>query len=201
MTASLDGQSWGISDAAALVAEIDRDLGERQASYPELVRKGRLNAEEGDYLLSVVRDIREDLLFAFAPLGDGEIRETWERGDWRVTWANKVRWIDLDLTDCRQRFPELVAKGRLDGNAAQRRIGALEHLRRLYWNNMFQWQPPEGPALDYLKANRAQVLSGAGKEARDALFKSEGAKLYRETVRRHMAAVEAEDAEQGRLVA
>lgn len=199
---TLNGEAWGVSDAAALVAEIERDLAEREASYPELVSKGRMDKLEANYRVSLIRDIRDDLMFAFRPLAAGEILETWERGDWRVTWREKVRWIDRELGDRRARAPELIAKGRLSANDAQRRISTMEHLRRLYWNSLFQWQPPEGPALDYLKAQKAAARSGAPRAALLAIRQGEGARLYRELVRRHMAELEAEeDDRQGRLVA
>jgi hypothetical protein len=71
---SLDGEGWGIRGAAELVREIDRDLAEREGGYPELVRKGRMNEREADYQLAAIRDIREDLLFAFAPVPEGSCR-------------------------------------------------------------------------------------------------------------------------------
>jgi hypothetical protein len=195
---NLNGEEWGVSDAAALVAEIDRDLGERESHYPDQVKKGRISQKEADYLVGLIRDIREDLGFAFAPLGPNEIRATWERPNPHVTWRAKVQWINGELEQRRKRFPELVAKGRLSGNDAQRRISAMEQLRRLYWNKLFQWRPPEGPASDYLRALRSAVDAGAETAA---LRSSEGAKVYRELVRRHMADVELEEGAQGELAA
>lgn len=196
-----DGQGWGVWDAAALVAEIDRDLGERAVAYPELVKKGRLSAEEADYRMTVIRDIRDDLTFAFRPLADGEILGSWERADPRVTWREKVAWINRELGDRRQRFPELVKKGRLTQDQAETRLEAIAHLRRLYWDRMFQWQPPEGPARDYLTAVRATTLAG-GYDALAKIRKSEGRQLYQEFVRRHLAIVASESPEaQGRMVA
>jgi hypothetical protein len=198
---SYDGQGWGIWDAAALVAEIDRDLGERQAAYPELVKKGRISKEEAGYRTTVITDIREDLTFAFTPLGDGEIRGTWWRSDPRVTWREKVAWINRELGDRRQRYPELIKKGRLTKEEADLRLEAIAHLRRLYWDRMFQWQPPEGPAREYLAALHATVLAG-GFDALAKIRKSEGQQIYREFVRRHLAIVASESPEaQGRMVA
>jgi hypothetical protein len=195
---NLDGDAWGVSDAAALVAEIDRDLAEREGHYPEQVRKGRLGQKEADYLVGLIRDIREDLAFAFAPLAPHEIRATCERPNPHVTWRDKVRWINGELEHRRQRFPELVAKGRLSDTDAQKRISAMEQLRRLYWNKLFQWRPPEGPANDYLRALRAAADAGADTKA---LRVSEGARIYRDLVRRHLADVELEENAQGELAA
>lgn len=195
---TLDGATWGIADAGAIVAEIDRDLAERAAAYPEQVRKGRLSQTEADYLSGLLGDIREDLDFAFAMIGPGEIRETWERPNPRVTWRDKVRWIRRELEARERRLPDLVAKGRLTAADAEKRIAAIEQLRRLYWCKLFQWQPPEGPALDYLKALRSTARSGARLEE---LRSSEGAGIYRELVRRHMATVELEEQKQAELAA
>lgn len=186
----LDGEAWGIRDATALVAEIDRDLGDRQAHYPEQVRKGRLDQREADYRLELIRDIREDLLFAFAPPRAGEIRATFERGNWRVTWRDKVRWIERELANRQEHYPERVNKGRMTAEEAEQRIAAIANLRRLYWNKLFQWQPPDGPALEYLKTASAPI-------------NCEGAEIYRELVRRHAAELELEEAgnKQGELVA
>lgn len=198
MTLPLDGEAWGIRDAATLVAEIDRDLAERQAHYPDQVRKGRISQREADYLVDLICDIRDDLMFAFAPVKAGELRDTWERPKPRVTWRDKVRWLEGELEHRRTRLPELVRKGLISGNDAQVRLSVIEQLRRLYWNNLFQWQPPEGPALDYLRALRSSVGAGAKLEE---LRKSEGARIYRELVRKHLATVELEREEQGELVA
>jgi hypothetical protein len=65
---------WGVRDVAGLVRELERDLSDREAQYPALVTKGRMNIREVEQQLAILRDIRADLLFAFAPLGDGEIR-------------------------------------------------------------------------------------------------------------------------------
>jgi hypothetical protein len=195
MTA-LDGTTWGIADAAALVAGIDRELAVRETAFPELVTKGRVRQEEADWNLGVIRDMRADLLFAFASV-EGEIRGSWDRPDNSVTWADKVRWIERELEDARRRFPELVAKGRIDAADAQRRTSTLEHLRRLYWNRMFQWRPPEGPGLDYLRS--LEALGHAGARVKPG---SEGQRIYREHVRAHLALVDQESADaQGRLVA
>jgi hypothetical protein len=195
----LDGEGWGIADAAALVAEIDRDLADREAHYPDQARKGRIAQEEADYLVGLIGDIRADLLFAFAPLAPGELRGSYERPNPRVTWSAKVKWINGELEHRCKRLPDLVAKGRLTQADADRRIGAIEQLRRLYWNKLFQWQPPEGPAIEYLRALRSAVDARADTSA---LRSSEGAKIYRELVRRHMAAVEQESGQaQGELVA
>jgi polyhydroxyalkanoate synthesis regulator phasin len=198
---SYEGQGWGVWDAAALVAEIDRDLGEREVVYPELVKKGRIAEQEAAYRMSVIRDMRDDLTFAFRPLADGEIAGSWERADPRVTWCEKVAWINRELADRQDRFPELVKKGRMTKDEAERRLEAVEHLRRLYWDRMFQWQPPEGPAREYLAALRATTLAG-GYDALARIRKSEGQQIYREHVRRHLAIVASERPDaQGRLVA
>lgn len=193
----LDGQAWGVSDAAELVAEIDRDLADRLAHYPEQVRKGRLRREEAEYLTDLLRDIRADLLFEFRPLGAGEILDPIAHAP-RVTWQNKVRWINGEIEHRKERLPELVAKGRIIQADADRRISAIEHLRRLYWNRMFQWEPPAGPARDYLDALHSAVRAGISTEL---LRHSEGRRVYLELVRTHMAAVALEENAQGELAA
>lgn len=202
MTEPLNGEEWGVADAAALVAEIDRDLGERAATYGELVRKGRLDQREADFVAGLVGDIRDDLADAFAPLAAGECRPCCPRTA-RVTWRDKIRWIDRELADRKATYPELVRKGRLTEADARVRIGAIAHLRRLYWNRMFMWDPPEGPAREYLAALRSAALSGvAGAAARQPISNSEGGKLYRQFVRDHMAELDREaDSGQGRMVA
>jgi hypothetical protein len=193
----LDGQGWGIGDAAALVAEIDRDLTDRQSHYPEQVRKGRISQQEADYLVGLIGDIREDLTFEFAILQPGQIHDPHQRKP-RVTWRDKIRWIDGELERRRDRLPELVAKGRLTQDDCDKRIRAIEQLRRLYWNRMFMWEAPAGPAREYLEALHSAVLAGADTKL---LYSSEGARIYRELVRKHLAAVELETGAQGELAA
>lgn len=195
----LDGEAWGISDVAALISEIDRDLGERAALSAELVRKGRVSQAEADYVAAVVGDIRADLLFAFSPMDN---RETWQRPDPAVSWNDKCRWLRGELELRRKTYPELVAKGRMTEADAKQRGRAVAALHRLYWERMFQWLPPEGPAREYLDALRAAAeLRSSGKPARRELRSGDGAKIYRELVRRHMAEVEAaNDPGQGSLL-
>jgi hypothetical protein len=196
MTQQLDGTSWGILDAAAIVAEIDRDLAEREAHYPEQQRKGRLDKSEADYLLELIRDIREDLQSDFAPLQPGEIREPRKP---RVTWPLKTRWIRGELEHRRKRLPDLVAKGRITELDCERRIGTMEQLERLYWNRMFMWEPPVQEARDYLAARSAAARSGAGSQSLDG---SEGQRIYRDSVRAHLSAVALESGQaQGELAA
>jgi hypothetical protein len=195
----MDGEAWGIRNAIELVREIDRDLAEREAQYPEQVRKGRLNSREADARLAIIRDIRADLLFAFAPLGGGEIRG--QRLEPALAWRSKVRWISAELEERRDRSEELIRKGRLDRNQAQRSISALEQLRRLYWEKLFMWEPePGSPAAAYLDA--INKLHPNATERREELLRGELGRAYRQTVREHLAAVELESSQkQGELAA
>jgi hypothetical protein len=195
MTQKLDGQGWGVSDAAALVDELDRDLVERTAHVAEQIRKGRISKQEADYLFDLIRDVRADLAIEFAPLQPGEIRG---RHACRVTWQAKVRWISGELEHRRKRLPELVVKGRLTEIDCERRIWAMEQLRRLYWNRMFQWEAPAGPARDYLDALEAAARSGRGTAELEG---SDGQRIYRELVRRHLITVELEDQREPELAA
>lgn len=200
----MNGEAWGVAAAAELVAEIDAELAERSAADEELVTKGRLHRSEADYRKTLVADIRADLAAAFAPLQPGETAN--DSGQWRprpdraIAWADKVRWINGELDDRNASYPELVRKGRLTERQAHRRIRAIEALRRLYWEKLFMWEPPAGPAQDYLAALRSTASAGLAVTS-SALFQSEGARIYRELVRRHFVTVGLEADGQGRLVA
>lgn len=199
---TLDGEAWGIRNAIELVREIDRDLADREARYPQLVSKGRLDKRAAEQQLAISRDIREDLLFAFAPLGDGEIRLGDQRGEPAIAWRSKVRWISAELEERRASSEELIRKGRIDANQAQRGISAMEQLRRLYWDRLFMWEPePGSEAAAYLEAIRK--LHPNATERRDELYRGELGRAYRQTVREHVAAVELENdqARQGELAA
>jgi hypothetical protein len=198
---SLDGEGWGIRGAAELVREIDRDLAEREAGYPELVRKGRMNEREADYQLAAIRDIREDLLFAFAPVPEGSCRLSDLRPAPAIAWRSKVRWIEAQLAERKERSEELIRKGRLAPNDAQRKISTIEQLRRLYWERLFMWEPePGSQAAAYLEAIRK--LSPNATERRAELFSGELGRAYRQTVREHLAALDAEQGSaQGELAA
>jgi hypothetical protein len=195
-----DCGGWGVKDVVALVQEIERDLSDRERQYPELVRKGRLNEREADAKLAIIRDIRADLLFAFAPLGDGEIRA--DRLDPAIAWRSKVRWINAELEQRRAVSEELVRKGRLDAAQAARSIATLEQLRRLYWERLFMWEPePGSPAAAYLEASKR--LHPNATERRQELYAGELGRAFRQTIREHIAAVELESdaARQGELAA
>lgn len=194
---NLDGEGWGVRDAAELVREIDRDLGDRESQYPELVNKGRMDKRDADYRLAVIRDIREDLLFAFAPLGDGQVRLCDIRTAPAIAWRSKVRWINGELEERSSRSEELIRKGRLDPNQAQRSISAMEQLRRLYWDKLFMWEPePGSQAAAYLEATRK--LSPNATDRRLELYNGELGRAFRQTVREHMAALELESGERQR---
>lgn len=196
----LEPNGWSIGDANALVREIDAELAEREANYPRLIAKGRMNKHMAEQLLAIVRDIRADLLFAFAPLGGGELRG--ERIDPAIAWRSKVQWINRELASHRERDEELINKGRLDRAKSQRAIGALEQLRRLYWGQMFMWEPETGSAAEtYLRTLRATDPNAI--ERMRELRQSELARAFRQTVREHVAAVEleADSQRQGELVA
>lgn len=199
---NLHDTGWGVRDVVRLVQEIDRDLAEREASYPQLVTKGRMDRRDADYRLAVVRDIREDLLFAFAPLGEQEIRLCDIRPAPAIAWRSKVRWINAELEERRGRSEELIKKGRLDANQAQRSIAALEQLRRLYWERLFMWEAePGSQAAAYLEA--IAKLHPNATDRREELFKGELGRAYRQTIRDHVAMVELENSQgrQGELAA
>lgn len=192
---------WGVSDVAGLVRELERDLSDREAQYPALVTKGRMNIREVEQQLGILRDIRADLLFAFAPLGEGEIRHA-ARSEPAIAWRSKVRWIKLELEQRRDRSEELIRKGRLDGNQAQRSISAMEQLRRLYWERLFMWEPePGSQAAAYLEATGK--LHPNATERRDELYNGELGRAFRQTIRDHIAMVELENSQgrQGELAA
>jgi hypothetical protein len=198
----LDGTMWKVSDAAALVAAVDKELAAAIAEDKGLVAKGRIKQQEADWRELVIADIRDDLLFHFAPLQDGEIFDANARGEPAVPWADKVRWIDRELDVRRREYPELVAKGRMTDDEARRRGNAIAELRRLYWNRMFMWFPPEGPAADYLRALAAAARLDRSGRVTVAINKTEGEKIYRELVRSHLLAVDQETgAAQGELAA
>lgn len=197
---NFEDTGWGVRDVAALVREIERDLSEREAQYPGHVAKGRMNQREAEQHLAIIRDIRADLLFAFAPLGDGEIRA--ERLEPAIAWRSKVRWIAAELAERNERSEELIRKGRLERDAAQRAIAAMEQLRRLYWVRLFMWEPePGSQAAAYLEA--VHKLHPNATERRRELTNGELGRAYRQTVREHVAAVELEEDEhrQGELAA
>jgi hypothetical protein len=197
---NLEDTGWGVRDVVALVQEIDRDLADREASYPALINKGRMDKRAAEQSLAIVRDIRADLLFAFAPIGDGESRGA--RLEPAIAWRSKVRWISAELEQRQERSEELIKKGRLDRQQAQRSISAMEQLKRLYWERLFMWEPePGSQAAAYLDAIGA--LHPNAVDRRRELWEGELGRAYRQTVREHMAAVEleADEQRQGELAA
>lgn len=180
---------WGIADVPGLVAEIDRDLKERQASYPALIEKGRLKPEEADYLLSLLADIRRDLDAAFGP-------PPWIPPSPAYGWSVKVRWMRAELERREATYPDKVDKGRLTQADADRRILAMRGLVHLYWRQLFAWTPPAGAAADYLAELERRKGVGTAE-----LYDSPGARELRQLVRDHMVTVSNQDEEQGRLVA
>lgn len=191
----MNGEIFNIADAAAFVAAIDQELADAGRDQIELVRKGRLTPREADYLIGLLRDIRSDLAHAFSAVPCSSI----ERGDPVIPWRDKVRWIKLELEQRRTDYPELVAKGRLLEREAKTKLAMLRTLHRLYWRELFMWEPEQGPALDWLRAIRKNKLGQIA--AIDAAI-PDGRRLKQELVRKHMAALELEDGQrQGELVA
>jgi hypothetical protein len=191
---SMNGEAWGIGDAAAFVAAIDRELEAAARSNVELVRKGRQTQAESDYVVALLRDVRSDLAHAFGPYSEtGGLR-----ADPAVSWRDKIRWISRELDDRREKYPELVAKGRMTEADAKLGIRTIAALRRLYWNQLFMWEPDAPAAADYLIQLRRRSPASAAEL--EQLRSSEGARIYRELVRKHLADVELEENGQQRLL-
>lgn len=189
----MNGEPFSIADAAAFVDAIDAELEATTRANVELVRKGRLTGQEAEYVTALVRDVRSDLVHAFGPL---DIGASYERADPAVSWHDKNRWIGRELEQRAADYPELVRKGRMTEAEAKIGLRIMATLRRLYWRELFMWDPEPGPALEWLRATRAIDRMMGTDEAYP-----EGRTLYRQLVRKHLAAVELEDGEQGRLVA
>lgn len=189
----MNGAAFSIKHAAAFVAAIDAELEQLTRNNVELVKKGRQTQQEADYVVGLIRDIRSDLVHAFGELPVGG---SYERTDPAVAWSNKVRWIKGELELREATYPEAVRKGRMTREQAAIGVRVLATLRRLYWSELFMWDAEAGPALEFQRACRAGV-SPSEIEAKHG----EGRRIYRELVSKHAAAVQLEDAEQGRLVA
>jgi hypothetical protein len=159
-----------------LLRAIDGELARATAESAELQRKGRRTKEEADYISALLTDIRADLAFGFGPDSSGR---GFSRSDPAMSWQNKVRWIRGELEDRRANYPELVAKGRMTKQAAELGIRTVKALARLYWRDMFMWEPEPGPALDYIRAvGTGQFVPGS--DARHQLWLSPGGKAYRD---------------------
>jgi hypothetical protein len=192
----MNGEVFKIADAAAFVAAIDRELAGCTRDHVDMVRKGRLTQAESDYVVGLLRDIRADLIHAFGPLEPGA---SIEQPGPAVRWRAKVRWINGELERRQSAYPELVVKGRLTDQDAKIGLRLMSTLRRLYWRELFMWEPDPGPALDFLLAIRSRKV--ASNEDLDRLI-PHGRETYRELARKHFAAIELEDAAaQGELVA
>lgn len=190
----MNGELFKIADAAAFVAAIDRELDERARENVLLVRKGRLSQREADYLTELLRDVRSDLAHAFGPLAIGAAIE---RADPAVRWRAKVKWVAGELAHTDD-YPELVRKGRMTIEDAKRKTRMIATLHRLYWRELFMWEPDTGPALDFLLAIRSRKT--ATSEEIDRAVPN-GREAYRELVRKHVAGLELEAAKQMELVA
>lgn len=192
----MNGDILAIADAAAFVAAIDQELAELGRDHVDQVRKGRLTQHEADYVVGLLRDIRSDLAHAFGPLSFGQ---TIERSDPAAPWRNKVRWITGELERRRADYPELIAKGRILNQDARVKIKMLATLHRLYWRELFMWEPEAGPALEWLNAIRRHKSGDTAAIDRAIPL---GRATMRELARKHQAAVAVEDGQaQGELVA
>jgi hypothetical protein len=190
----MNGELFSINDAAAFVAAIDAELDQAARASAALVRKGRLSPAESGYVVGLLRDVRSDLAHAFGPMDPGGCLE---RPDPAVRWRDKVRWIRQELETRERDYPELVAKGRITPTDMRLKIRMLRTLGRLYWRELFMWEPDPGPALDFLLAIRRSKIPP---EDLDRAIPG-GRELYRELVRRHAASLELEESGQMELVA
>jgi hypothetical protein len=146
--ATMNGESWGIADANALLRAIELELELAQAEAQELAKKGRQTQREADYVIALLQDVRADLTFAFtAPLAA-------TRTDPAQGWHNKVRWLRREHSDRRETYPELVRKGRMSESQARERLRTIRALVKLYWQGMFMWTPEPGPVFDWYRQLR-----------------------------------------------
>lgn len=192
---------WRVADVAAFIAALDRELADRQRLHADKVRKGAMHETEAAHVTGLIQDLRGDLLHYFAPVPEDELQRP-PRDDPAFSWTAKVTWIRAEHAELEAKAGELVSKGRMTLDDAQRLRAMFGTLHRLYWRGMFMWTPPEGPAADYLRAIGAEARGGNRGTIVGARNDGEGARLYRQLVRDHMAALEAECGDgQGRLVA
>lgn len=191
----MNGEAWSIADAVALVAAIDAELQRAELESAAKVRTGRQTQAEADYVGQLLRDVRADLAHAFGPF---DPVHGCQRPSPTVSWQNKVRWMRRELADREASYPELVRGGRLLEADAKAGLRVLRALVKLYWTKLFQWEPEPGPALDYIKRLR-EVQPETAELA--SLRASPGAAAYYAQLRELAAAIEAEQAQQGDLLA
>lgn len=192
---------WGIKDAMALIAELDKELATIEADAADRIAKGRLTQQEADYVSGLVKDIREDLTYHFGPIERGELAPP-AKTNCAVAWGDKLRWINAELAERQRDYPEAVRKGRMTEGQARRGLAFVAALRRMYWNHLFCWSPPAGPAANYLEDLHAIAENGwADKDRLEALRASPGARELQDLVRGHMDRVELEEQGQRSLVA
>ncbi len=142
----MNGEGWGIEDADAIAAELDRALANRIETYPGLVAKNRLHQDEADYLLALLREIRTDLDVAFGP-------PPWLLPEAKFDWRTKVNWMKAELERLELAAPKRIAAGTLEPLEAERSLFAMRQLVRLFWEKGFGWVPPDGE--DPIAATRA----------------------------------------------
>jgi hypothetical protein len=194
----VNGEIFSIADATAFVGASDQELADVGRDHVDQVRKGRLTQREADYVVALLRDVRSDLAHAFTVI-PWQTGESIERGDPAVRWRAKVRWIKQELEARSRDYPELVAKGRLLERDAKLKLRMIATLHRLYWRELFMWEPEPGPALEWLQEIRRCKLGNV--DAIDARI-PDGRRMKMELVRKHMAELELEDGQaQGELVA
>lgn len=185
----------GVRDAGTFIAAIDAELDRFTREQVDLMRKGRVTQQEVDYVAGLIRDIRSDLVHAFGPLPIGT---GIERPQTACSWQDKIRWIKGELDRREEDYPELVRKGRMTKDAAAIGVRVMATLRRIYWNRMFMWDPEPGPALDWIRHLRTNAAKTTAEL--EAILPGAHAE-YLKQARAHLAAIEAEEAGQGRLVA
>ncbi len=148
----MNGDHWGIPNAAELVAELERELADRRRFYPGMVDKGRMLKADADYQLAIFAEILADLAVAFGP-------PPWILAAPRFAWGEKVKalWRELELR--RRFYPDRIAKGRMTQDQAHQQFARLEAVHTLYWHQMFGWPKPDENWLQAVRDHQALVAT------------------------------------------
>lgn len=162
MTAIEHSEAFGFTaeQAGAIVAELDRELGERRKHFPERVRKGDMLPEDADRRIGIVAEIRANMDTAFHP-EPWTIPTSRHLIEQRFTWHAKVDELARAAEQRRRHYPDRVRKGDMTQADADRQLEAIALAHALYWRKGFAWEATTEQGRAYQAAIVARLAAGA----------------------------------------
>lgn len=135
-----EGWTFTLDQVRAMIAELERELGERRRHYPTRTSKGDMLPSEAEYRLGILAEIRADMDVAFHP-ASWTVPSGLNLVEPRYPWPAKVRELERTIAVRDRHNPDRIRKGEILPDVAEAQLAALVAVRKLYAFFLFGYVP------------------------------------------------------------